>query len=225
MVASELFTAEDREEIAKAISKAEKKTAGEIVPIVASASDRYDRAEDIFGLVVAGVAVTLAWIFLQHVAPSTDAWSSEPEIALGLVPLLVIFFGAWTVGTIVADKVPPLRKLFAGRWMMQPRVEAAAAEAFARLHVRHTKGGTGIVIYVSLFEHIVCVEADKAIAEKVEASEWKSICEGMVKAMKAKKHREGFVEAIGKCGDLLSKHFPIQSDDVDELTNELRIID
>ena len=225
MVASKLFSPEDREAISKAVSEAEKKTAGEIVPIVATTSDRYDRAEDLFGLVFAGLAVSAAWIFLQEVVPSSEEWRSGYVIALGLIPILAIFFGGWTIGVIIADKVPFLRRFFAGRWMMMPRVEEAAAEAFSRMHVRHTKGGTGIVIYVSLFEHMVCVEADKGIAEKVEVSEWKAICEGMVKAMKAKKHREGFVEVIGKCGELLAKHFPIQPDDVDELSNELRIID
>ena len=225
MVASELFTAEDREAISKAVSEAEKSTSGEIVPIVATASDRYDRAEDLFGLLLAGVTVTLAWLFLQGIEVRQAEWHSEHAPALGLPAILAIFFGAWVVGVIVADKVPFLRRLMAGSWMMRPRVRAAAEDLFRQLHVRHTKAGTGIVLYVSLFERMVCVEADRGISEKVDPSEWKSICEGMVKAMKERNHREGLVGAVRKCGELLGKHFPIEPDDMNELSNELRVMD
>lgn len=225
MVASKRFTPEDREAIAQAVAEAEKKTSGEIVPVVATASDRYDRAEDLFGLLFAIVAVAAAWVAFQGFAPDPGAWQAEPEPRYSLPWILATFGVAGFAGMLLADRVPFIRRIFAGRWMMTPRVEAAAADAFTRFHVRRTKDSTGIVIYVSLFERMVCVEADRGIAEKVPASEWKSVCEGLVKAMKAGRHREGFVEAIRRCGELLSEHFPIQPDDVDELTNELRIID
>jgi len=37
--------------------------------------------------------------------------------------------------------------------------------------------------------------------------------------------RDGFVEAIRRTGDLLAKPFPVQPGDVNELSNELRILD
>ncbi len=225
MVASKLFTEEDRSAVSAAVAEAEKRTSGEIVPVVATMSDRYDRAEDVFGLCVAGATVAAAWLLLQEAVPARGEWRSGWEPALGLLPVLAIFLGAFVVGVLVADKVDFLRRLFAGRWVMRPRVEAAAAEAFSRFHVRRTKAATGIVIYVSLFERMVTVEADRAIAEKVGASEWKAICDGLVRAMREGRHREGLVEAIRKCGDLLATHFPVQPGDVDEVANELRVID
>ena len=225
MVASSLFTEADREAISRAVAEAEKKTSGEIIPVLATASDRYDRAEDLFGLCLAVVAVTAAWVLLQGVRPAAGDWESGPAPSLGLPEILAIFVGAWVVGAVLADKVPFLRRLFAGRWMMKPRVEAAAAEAFERFHARRTKAATGIVIYVSLFERRVAIRADRAVSEKVPQEEWNRICSGLTLAMREGRAREGFVEAIGNCGGLLARHFPLQPGDANELTNELRVID
>jgi len=225
MVASQLFPEADRAAISAAVAEAEKRTSGEIVPVVASESDRYDRAEDLFGLLLAAVAVSAAWFGLQGVRPSGEDWTSRWIPALGLLEVLLVFGGAWIVGVAVADRVPAIRRWMAGRWLMRPRVEAAAEEAFGRFHVRRTRASTGIVLYVSLFERMVVVKGDRAIAEKVAPEEWKNVCDGLVRAMREGRAREGFVEAIRKCGDLLAKHFPVQSADVDELTNELRVLD
>lgn len=224
MVASKRFSDEDRAAIAAAVAEAERRTAAEIVPVIATASDDYEGAEGVIGMWLAILAVAAAWLGLQEVRPASGDWVSGHEVALGLVPLLVILVGAWIVGAILAARIPFLKRLGAGG-AMRGRVEEAAERAFDRLHVRKTKAATGVVLYVSLLEHMVCVEADQAVAEKIQPAEWKSICNGMIASIRAAKHREAFVDAIRRCGDLLAQHFPVQPGDVNELTNELRIID
>lgn len=225
MVASQFFTAQDREEISKAVAAAEKGTAGEIVPVVANASDRYERAEDTFGIWLAILAVTVAWVVDQGVRQVEEDWTTRWELALKLAPILVLFVAGWIVGVRLAARFPLLKRLAASRRLMRIRVEERAEDSFRMFHVRRTKAATGIVIYVSLFERMVCVRADRAIAEKVDPSEWRAVCEGMMRAMREGRHREGFVEAIRKSGELLAKHFPIMPGDVNELPNQLRIID
>ena len=82
-----------------------------------------------------------------------------------------------------------------------------------------------MVIYVSLFERRVCVWADRSISEKIPESEWKDACETLTRGLKDGKARDGFIDAIRKLGDVLAKPFPIQPKDVNELSNELRILD
>ena len=48
--ASSLFNDQARERVNQAIAQAESKTSAEVVPVVATASGRYDRPEDIVGL-------------------------------------------------------------------------------------------------------------------------------------------------------------------------------
>src|SRR5207248_186250 len=118
--------------------------------------------------------------------------------------------------------IPWLKRLTVSRRAMTARVLIAAHHAFDSLHVQKTAGGTGVVIYVSLFERRVCVWADRKISEKIPETEWKSMTEGLIRSLREGKPRDAFVEAIRKAGDLLAKPFPIQAGDVNELSNELR---
>jgi len=224
MVASQLFSADDRKAISAAVAEAEKKTAAEIVPVVATMSDRYERAEDVVGLGVAATAVAAVWTMFQGVKDGAD-WDAAPDLTIHVVSLLALFAAGWVVGILLAKMIPPLKRLVVSRRTSIARVLVAAHHAFDSLHVKHTKAATGVVIYVSLFERRVCVWADRSISEKVPESEWKDACATLTHALKEGKPREGFVAAIQKLGDVLAKPFPIQPKDVDELSNELRVLD
>lgn len=224
MVASKLFSDDDKKAISAAIAEAEKKTAGEIVPVLATSSDRYERAEDLVGLFSALVAVAATWTPFDHFIRATD-WEGQSDLSLQLLFVLAVFLGGWFLGVFLAKLVPWFKRLAVSRKAMTARVLIAAHHAFDSLHVRGTKGATGVVIFVSLFERRVCVWADRAISSKIPETEWKDACELLTRALRDGKPREGFVQAIQKCGDQLAKHFPIQPGDVNELSNELRILD
>lgn len=221
MVASKLFSVEDRKAVSAAIAEAEKKTSAEIVPVVGTTSDTYERAEDIVGLVMALIVVAVAWT-QAHRLP-TD-WDTEAT-AIQLPYVLVAMLGGFVAGVFLARVVPPLKRLAVSRKKMTVRVLTAAHHAFNSLHAHKTSGGTGVVIYVSLFEHRVCVWADKHVSAKIPEAEWKGITEALIRALRDGKPRDGMIEAIRHCGDLLAKHFPVQAGDVNELPNELRLLD
>lgn len=225
MVASDLFTNDDRAAIAKAVAEAERKTGGEIVPVVATSSDRYERAEDTFGLWLALIAVSVVWLALQGVRPAEGDWEEGWELAINLLPLLGIVAGGWIVGIRLAARFPSLKRLAASKGSMRARVEERAGQAFLRFRAGRTREGTGIVLYVSLFERMICVRADRGLSAKIDPAEWKSICEGMMGALREGKRREAFLGAIAKCGELLAMHAPIRPDDKNELSNELRILE
>jgi putative membrane protein len=224
MVASKLLSEEDRKSVSAAVAAAEKKTAGEIVPVVATTSDRYERAEDLVGLVTALAAVAATWTQFQRLKPSPE-WNGDPELAIHLPYVLAIFVGGWALGLLLARLIPGLKRLTVSRKSMLARVLVAAHHAFDSLHVRGTKGATGVVIYVSLFERRVCVWADRSVSEKIPEAEWKEACEILTKSLAEGKAKEGFVEAIRRIGDVLAKHFPVHSNDTNELSNELRVLD
>lgn len=223
--ASQLFTEGDRQKIVNAIAEAESKTAGEIVPVVATSSGRYDRGEDLFGVVVALLAVTLAWIFFQDVRPLKGDWTAGFRIVLGLIPVLIITLAGFVAGAAIATRFPILKLPFVSRKEMLEEVDRAAAEAFHRFRIRRTAAGTGILIYISLFERMVRVLGDDTIAEKLKQEDWNKVCSLVTESLAAGRPVEGLSQAILTCGELLSGHFPIQPDDKNELTNELHVID
>jgi putative membrane protein len=222
MVASKLFSPEDRKAVSAAVAEAEKKTSAEIVPVVATASDRYERAEDLIGLAASLVAVASTWTLFQ---PGHSDWESDPDLTLRLPLVLGVVVVGWALGVFVAKVLPWLKRLAVSRGTMTARVLIAAHQAFDSLHAHKTTGGTGVVIYLSLFERRVCVWADRAVSAKIPETEWKDITESLVRSIRDGKARDGLVEAIRKCGDVLGKHFPIQPSDVNELPNELRLLD
>ena len=223
--ARQFFSDSDRELISNAIARAEKKTSGEIVPVVATVSGRYDRAEDLFGVFIALIALTVSWLFFQGISPAEGDWQAGRILGLGLIPILLIVLAGFFLGAVLATLFPALRLPLIAKREMDEEVERRAAEAFHRFRLRDTAGATGILIYISLYEHRVRVLGDTAISEKVGPSDWAEISRVVVEGIRAGRPTDGLCLGIEKSGELLSEHFPAESGDRDELVNELQFFD
>jgi putative membrane protein len=223
VTATQMFSPDDRAAISAAVAAAEQQTSGEIVPVVANASDRYERAEDLVGAVLAVIAVCFAWVGFQRLRPAYD-WEGGHDLTLALPVLLAIAAVAVVLGILLARAVPECKRLAIAPHAATASVLIAAHHAFDALHVGRTAASTGIVLYVSLLERRVCVWADQSVSAVIHESEWQGICDQLTKALKAGRARDGFVAAIARCGELLGKHFPRTAADTNELTNELRIL-
>ena len=221
--AGTLFNRQQRQLVADAVAEAEKDTAGEIVPVVATMSGRYDRAEDLFGLLLGLLALAVAWILFQDTTEA--AWVDAHTPTLGLAALIGIVVAGFLAGAVLATRFPVLRLPFIPAQEMREEVERRALESFQRYRIRTTRGGTGVLIYVSLYEHMVRVVGDDAVMEKVSQEDWEDICRLVVDGMKANRAAEGLMQAIHKSGELLTRHFPIRPGDHNELSNELILID
>ncbi len=219
--ASKLFSEADRDAIKQAIMQAEENTSGEIIPVIASASGRYDRAEDIFGLIFSLLCVAIGWTLFHNNTP-TDGWSS---FNFELTAILLTIFLSFIIGVLLTHLCPVLRSTFITKKEMEEEVERAAAEAFQHNRLRNTEDSTGILIYISLYEHQVKVVGDDGISAKLTHPDWQHICDAIIKDFKEKKYTSGIVEGINLSGKLLTEHFPIKDGDKDELANELVIID
>ena len=82
--ASTFFPEEDKVLIEKAIADAEQATSGEIVPVVATRSGRYDRAEDLVGIILGLVVVSLVWVIFQNIEPRAGEWASGYTLSVDL---------------------------------------------------------------------------------------------------------------------------------------------
>ena len=200
------FTAEEQERIQQAVIAAEKKTSGEIVPMIVSASGRYAEVE-LSGLVIGLVLGTLA-AFLWH-----DPWGSV-QIYL-LWPVIGAILG------FVTCSVPSLKRRMISKDRIADAVQMRSLAAFTGQGLHHTRAETGILIFVSLLEHRVVVLADRGINEKVEAGTWNEIVNMITESLKSGNGCDGFCKAIDRCGEILARHFPRSADDRDELPNKL----
>jgi len=219
--ASTLFSQEDRDAIKKTIVSAEKNTSGEIIPVIASSSGRYDRAEDIVGLLFSLVCVAIAWTLFNNNTP-VDDWGS---FNFGLTVILLTIFLSFIIGVLLTHLFPILRLPFITKNELEEEVDRAAAAAFQHNRLRNTEDSTGILIYISLYEHQVRVIGDDGISAKLAHADWQHICDAIITGFKEKQYKNGIIEGINLSGKLLAEHFPIKPDDKDELENELVIID
>jgi putative membrane protein len=221
--ASTLFSEQDREAVAAAVADAERGTAGEIVPVVATISGRYDRAEDLFGLMLGLIALVVVWTLFQGTAEAD--WAAGHVPTLGLFTVVLVVAVGFVGGASLATRIPLLRLPFIPRSEMHEEVQRRALEAFQRHRVRATTGATGVLIYVSLYERMVRVVGDDAIAARVTQQDWEAICELVVDGMRAGRPAHGLEEGVRKAGELLAGHFPIEPGNRNELSNALTLID
>ena len=220
--ASKLFSQDDHKAITDAVVQAESKTSAEIMPVVATASGRYDRAEDIVGLWVGLGVLSVAWLLFQG---TTESEWSGVSLVINLPIAIGIVFGGWLVGVFVANHVPWLRRLFTLRKELRQEVEQGARRAFFDSRVHHTAGATGVLIYVSLFEHVAVVLGDREVTEKLGQEKLEQFCKDLTKALANGKYTDAFTKTITDIGAALEEVLPRQNNDKNELQDALVVID
>lgn len=211
------FTETDRKRIEAAVHEAEGQTSGEIVPYVVESSDLYEEAEWKASALL-GFLVLLAIVLVHRL---TEVW-----LPVDLAGAAVAVIAAAAVGVLLARYVPFMKRISAGRKLMERRVRQRAVEAFVDEEVFDTKERTGILIFLSLVEHQVLVLGDSGINAKVQQHEWEDVVKVIIGAVKKGKVVDGLVAAIRQCGHLLQRQGVLRRpDDKDELPDYLRIGD
>jgi putative membrane protein len=96
--------------------------------------------------------------------------------------------------------------------------EAAHIQFFSKGLYR-TREGTGVLIYVSVFERRVWVLGDRGINAAIPEAQWNGVVATIVQAIKEGRPAEGICRAVGEVGKILQDKFPIRPDDQNELQN------
>lgn len=223
--ASETLSASQRAGIEDIIAQAERTTSAEIVVVVATRSGRYDRAEDIFGVLLALAGVAGAWLLWQDLHPATGDWATGHELTLGLLPVLVLFSGWWMVGAALATRVPFLARAFIPKVQLEAEVRRRGFEAFHLFRVGHTKGRNGVLIYVSMLERMAWVVGDEAVAKVLPPETWTAARDAVMNGMSRADYATGIGEGVRLCAGALAGPFPLLAGDVDELANTVHFLD
>jgi putative membrane protein len=207
------FSPADRAAIEAAVREVERGTAGEIVTYAVGRSDQYVSASW-------KAAVIAAVLFGGLAAVGYEAGHFRGALLwlwIGLPPAL----GAG-LGFLLAHLVPALRRWLTPTELMELRVRQRAVAAFVDQEVFKTRERTGILIFLSLFEHRVLVLGDTAVNEQVRPEEWEEIVAGMVAGIRAGQPGAALADGVRKCAQLLTRVVP-HPQDTDELSNRLRI--
>ena len=222
--ASKLFNDAQRKQIDEAVAQAESGTSAEIVPVVASASGRYDRPEDIAGLWVGVIAMIFAYIFLPRPSGLVGHWD-DPLPWLHLLYLILVLLAGLIFTAIIASDIGWLRRMFTPRNQMRDEVDGRAREVFFDNRIHHTAGGTGILIYVSLYERMAVILADRQVVEQITQPTLDEVCHGLAGKVGSGHATEAICEALDELGSKLATLLPRAQDDVNEVPDALVTID
>lgn len=209
-LAKQFLSEQERQRINEAVQSAEKKTAGEIVCLVESASYRYPMA-NVLGATVFALPLSLV------LTPLIGGWlwmgTHNMWLFLGLFGLI------FTAAYFAVDNLAWLKRWFVSKREIEEEVEEAAVTSFFKNGLYRTRDATGILLFISVFEHKVWVLADHGINAKVPAGQWEAIVSRVTDGIRNKRAAEAICEAVASIGAVLAEHFPVQDDDVDELDN------
>lgn len=98
-----------------------------------------------------------------------------------------------------------------------------AQEVFLSLGVHQTKARNGVLIYVCIQSQSLAIIGDEGIHRVVEEDFWNSTRDLILSHFKNQDFKEGLVQGVLKAGERLKTFFPYQSDDTNELSNEISI--
>jgi len=96
-----------------------------------------------------------------------------------------------------------------------------ALEVFYLLKMETTKNANGVLLYVAVDDKKFVICGDEGINKVVPADFWNSTKDSIQNHFKKGDFKQGIVDGILTAGKELKIHFPYQSDDVNELSNEV----
>jgi putative membrane protein len=201
------LSSQGRQRISAAIRAAEAKTSGEIVCVLA----RRSADSTALPILMAALAsLALPWFLVAlTVLPVQQILWLQLALFLCLAVLLCL------PRVRIALLPPTTRRAIAYR---------VAMEQFMLRGVGRTQDRTGVLIFVSLAERYARIIADEGIAARVAQSAWQDAVDALVGHTRDGRIADGFVEAIGRCGDVLATHFPRAAADRDELPDRIYLI-
>ena len=201
----------DQEKIRLAVEAAEKKTSGEIVPLVIHASSTYAWVH-MFCAAIFLVFFSLAFVVYEKHSPWPPRWQAIFEWQV---------FGAFL--GLLLSYVPFLKRHMIPKNRRDFEVHKRALAEFMEQGLTRTSDRTGVLIYVSLFERQVNILADSGINDKVGPGFWQSQVDTLCLGMAEQRPSEALTKVIAEIGAKLAQNFPPKADDKNELMNELRI--
>ena len=100
-------------------------------------------------------------------------------------------------------------------------VEQRSLFIFDKLKLNETQLRNGVLIYLAIKDHKFAILGDKGINDVVEDNFWNDVKDLMQNQFKEGRFAEGLEQGIQRCGEKLKAYFPYQSDDINEIPDDI----
>ncbi len=101
------------------------------------------------------------------------------------------------------------------------QVEERSLFVFNRLKMNETQQRNGVLIYLAVKDHKFAILGDEGINNVVGDGFWNDVKDLMLSYFKEGHFAEGLEQGIQRCGEKLNAYFPYQTDDVNEIPDEI----
>lgn len=205
------LTASDKAAIEAAVLAAERRTRAEFVCVVAKRCGNYLYLPTLYAAAIVFVASGVVLVLPGPWAPTAEA------LYIGQV--------AAFIALSLALRWPPIKHRLVPRAIRRQHAAIRAHQLFHDLGLPATAERTGVMLFVALAEHYVEIIADVGLARTIDNALWREIIDRFLAQTRRGALRQGFLDAIDACADVLARHHPRPPDDRDELPNRLIEID
>ena len=216
MMADFKFNEEEIERINKAAAHVESVSSGEVLTAVIRESSDYAYYELFAALIGGFLYYVIAMLFHGGITEWLGSLFWNPSSWH-----VTAFYGATALIVIgilyVLANIPGVDRAIVPKAVISRNVHRRALVHFTESGAVNTADRTGILFFISLRERRVEIIADEGINAKVGPEDWSGILNRLLAEIKAGRAASGLERAILDCAEILEAHFPVKSDDVNEL--------
>jgi len=202
-----LLNEQQLQQVADAIETVEKETDAELVTVLARQSDNYLYIPTLWAAMIA--------LLVPAILKLTPLWLSENELLmlqwLNFIVLALLF------------RIPSVMMFLVPKSVKHWRARNLARSQFLENNLHHTKGETGVLIFISEAEHYVEIIADRGISQYVGDQQWQGIVDDLTAQIRHKNTLPGLLNCVNNCGELLKQYAPA-TEQKNELPNHLVVI-
>ncbi|MGB1269751.1 MAG: TPM domain-containing protein [Flavobacteriaceae bacterium] len=96
-----------------------------------------------------------------------------------------------------------------------------ALEVFHLLEMGNTKLGNAVLFYVAVQSKTFVIYGDQGIHKLVASDFWNSTKDVVITQFKNQKFKDGLIAGILAAGKQLQRHFPVTTNNINELPNDI----
>lgn len=196
------FDDKARARAAEEVKAIEARTAAEVVVAVHRAAGHYRHTDYLTGFLLSLVTL-VALLYLPQ------------EYPLEIFPVNVT--ASFVTGAVLSMALPAMRRRLTSPRLLEENVRRAAQAAFVELGISRTRGRTGILVFVSVFERRVAVVTDIGVEPSAMGAEWEAALAKLSAAVASSSSPEPFFEAMRLLAPPLERTLPRAADDFNEL--------
>ncbi|MFC0268139.1 TPM domain-containing protein [Kushneria aurantia] len=207
-----LLSESEQREVGEAIARIERETDAEIVTVLAAQADDYAYIPLLWAGLLALIAPGALAVIASWIGLVVGPWSVLLVQWVCFVVLALLF------------RTPRVTTRLIPRHVRFWRASNLARRQFLEQNLHHTEAGTGVLIFVSQAERYVEILVDRGISARLDDAAWASIVADFTHKVGAGHTRQGFLDCIEACGELLKTHFPA-THERNELPDRLVVLD